>query len=264
MDYAGRLTMWQNLQVHEKIKLTHDPALLVSVSTSNPQYQLLYSQARELGGFLRKKLKPKLIASMYSSAMPPSVVVREDGIADLVSTDFYHHFTGERDIVLMDGFGSPVAHEYEFSREVYAYVKTLGIKEIVSIGARWTEEPISPLDSPKVLGFASDADGVKKLSGTGVEILREEPALYFANLIVAMAPLFDMKGYKLSVNHGEPKPHPKSLMAFIGVLGKLLGLKVDTSELEGEAKELAQVIKSNPDGHALEGGEGEEGKDIYR
>ena len=100
------LKLWNKLQVYSRPTDLRDPVLLVSVSTSNPQYVLLYSQARELGKFLVSKLDFRLIASLYSSALAPEVQVSADGIADLISNNFYLHHGKDRDYLLFAGHAS--------------------------------------------------------------------------------------------------------------------------------------------------------------
>jgi len=238
--------LWKNLRVEYEPEHLRNPLLLISLSTSNPQFMLLYSQARELANYLLDKLEFKRFASFYTSAMPPAVSISEDGIAEMVGVHFYHYSLENRDIVLLAGYSSPSSNEYEFVEEILQFAsKNLGVRELVSIGARWNEEPIPPLESPKVLGFGTDQEAVKHLENNGVTILRGEPAYYFANTVVGLAPRYGIRGYKLSVNHGEPKPHPRSLMAFLDTLSRAFGIHVDATDLESQAKELANAIKSS-------------------
>lgn len=234
------------------------PVLVVSVSTSLPQYRALYSQARELASYLIRLLKFEQFATLYSSALPPAVVIREDGTSRLVSDHFYH-YRAERDIILFAGDGSPADEQYEFADEVLNFASRMGVKEIYSIGARWAEPLNPPLEVPKVLGFATDAAGVAELKANGVEIVRDEPAPFFANLIVGLAGLARMRGYKISVNHGEPVPHPKSTAQLIGVLSKMLGLEIEKGELENLARQVPSITQQ-----AVPETEGKaEGEDIY-
>jgi proteasome assembly chaperone (PAC2) family protein len=261
--------MWEHLRVFDSPKFTREPILLVSLSTANPQYQLLYSQARELSKYLLRKLGFKLLASLYCSAMPPEVEIAGTGVADLVSCNFYH-LRGKRDVILFAGHSSPTTEEYDFCRAVLDYSKKLGVKELVSVGARWVESPTSPTQFPKVLGFSTDAEGVQWLRQNGVTLLEDETAFYFANLIVALAPWYGIRGFKVSVNHGEPRPHPKSLMAILKVLEKKLELEVDVADLVEESKKLEEALRragydpNTPLGTSEEGGVplGEEGEQL--
>ncbi len=218
--------------------------LIVSLSTSNPQYIILYSQARELASYLQSKLSFDRFFSLYSSALPPAIQIKSDGTLELAGVHFYHHFNGKRDIILLSGQSSPMADEYEFSDQVLSFAEKIGVRDMVSIGARWSEDPISPFEAPKVIGFSSDTDGVEELKTLGVEIQKEESAYFFANTIVSLASKYSIRGFKLSVNHGEPRPHPKSLIALLTVLSKLMREEIELSELESSASELDKVIRS--------------------
>ena len=238
--------MWQRLDVEEQVQ-PKDPVLIVSVSTSMPQYRELYSQARELAEFMLRKMNFRRFASLYSSAFPPACLIREDGTAGLVSDRFYY-CPGKRDMILLAGDSSPTDDQHGFSDSVLSYAKVLGVKEFFSIGTRWTEQPISPLEVPKVLGFSTDVKGIRDLEASGVQIIRDEPAPFFASLIVGRAQLFGMRGYKLSVNHGEPLPHPKALIEFLKVLSQMIGFKVDTSELEEQSRVMQEMLTSSSEG----------------
>ena len=54
------------------------------------------------------------------------------------------------------------------------------------------------------------------------------------------SPCFSIKGYRLSVNHGETRPHPKSVIALVKMVSKIIGIKIDTLELEEYAKKRKQ------------------------
>lgn len=234
--------MWERIESEGSPKL-QDPVLLVSLSTSLSQYRALYSQARELASYLLKELKFKKLATIYSSALPPVAIVLEDGTAHLSSAEFYS-YSGRRDVVLLAGDSSPQDEQYEFTDSVLRFAKGLGVREVISIGARWTEQVSPPTAVPRVTGFATDEAGVRALREVGVEIIADEPAPFFASLVVGLAEKFGMTGYKISVDHGEPIPHPLSVIQLLGVLEKMLGIRVPTEELEARAREMAKEIQS--------------------
>jgi len=264
--------LWNKLEITNEPKDLRNPVLLVSVSTSNPQFKLLYSQARELGKYLLKKLEFRQIATLYSSAMSPEIRISRNGIASMLSNSFHLHSGKSRDYILFAGHSSPVESEYEYSEVVLDYAKTLGVNEVISIGARWSQPVLSPLEAPKVLGFGTDETAVNKLKDAGVAILRSESAYYFANLIVPLAKIHGFRAYKLSVDHGEPTPHPKTLTALISVLSKMIELDIDFSDLEAQSKELAEAIQKaeieglevDEDGEINGTRKSPKGDDIYR
>lgn len=264
--------MWKRLEIISEQKDLRNPVLIISVSTSNPQFRLLYSQARELGKYLLKKLDFKQIATLYSSALSPEIRISRSGICNMLSNNFYLYSGPKRDFVLFAGHASPLESEYEYGETILDYVSRLGVKELVSIGARWSQPVLSPTESPKVIGFSSDEVGVAKLKDIGLTVLKSEAAFYFANMIVPLSKLHGLRGYKFSVDHGEPIPHPKSLISLLGALSKLTGLDVDTADLLAQSKELAEAIQKaeiegldiDEDGEISGSRRPPQGDDIYR
>ena len=214
-----------------------DSVLLVALSTMAPQYQPLYSHARELAKFLLKKLEFGKFATLYSSGLPPEVVVEEDGVSRLHSNAFYS-CAARRRVIMLAGDGSPFDDQQQYAHTVLSFARQLGAREMISIGARWSESPAPAGAVMKPVGFASDSEGVVELEGLGVTVSKSEPGPFFSNLIVGMAGAYGMKGFKLGVDHGEPRPHPRSVVAILGVLSQMLGLVVDTNELVARAKEM--------------------------
>jgi len=190
----------------------------------------------------------------------------------MLSNNFYLYSGKNRDYVLFAGHASPLESEYEYGETILEYASKLGVKELVSIGARWSQPVLSPTESPKVIGFSSEEDGIAKLKEAGVTVLKSEAAFYFANVIVPLAKLHGIRGYKLSVDHGEPIPHPKSLISILDVLSKLTGLRVDNSDLVAQSKELAEAIQKaeiegldiDEDGEISGSRRPPQGDDIYR
>ena len=75
--------MWQKLEESSRPEL-NDPVLLVALSTSMQQYRALYSQARELGKYMLKNMKFDKFATLYSSCMPPLVMISDEGLITAV------------------------------------------------------------------------------------------------------------------------------------------------------------------------------------
>jgi proteasome assembly chaperone (PAC2) family protein len=209
----------------EKLPRLRDPTMVVAVSTSVPQYRALYSQARELGEYLLKTLQFERIATVRSSAFPPEVLVNDDGISALPACYLYLR-RGKKDLVLFAGDASPMEDQYEFAHFLLKRAADLGVRELYSVGARWAENPLPPEAEPVPNGFATDAVGVAKLKKAGVVIIKEEPAPFFASMVVALSKEYGIRGYKLSVDHGEPIPHARSVAKLLGALSSMTGFDV--------------------------------------
>jgi proteasome assembly chaperone (PAC2) family protein len=225
--------MWIDFE-EDRIPVLKNPAMIVAVSTSMPQYKALYSQARELAEYLLKKMDFKKIGTVRSSAFPPEVLVRHDGLVSLPECSFYLN-RGKRDLLLLAGDSSPADEQYEFAQFVLKVAKEMGVEELYSVGARWAETPLPAEEEPKTTGFATDSTGVANLREHGVRILGEEPAPFFASIVVAMAKDVGIRGYKLSVDHGEPSPHVRSVAKLLEVLSEMVAFEVDLDDLKSRA-----------------------------
>lgn len=225
--------MWIDFGV-DRVPALKNPVMIVAVSTSMPQYRALYSQARALAEYLLKKMDFKRIGTVRASAFPPEVLVRDDGLSSLPECRFYL-FRGKRDLLLFAGDTSPSDEQYEFAEFILKVASEMGVKELYSVGARWTENPLPSEAEPQATGFATDSAGVAKLRKQGVPILGEEPAPFFASMVVAMAKDIGIRGYKLSVDHGEPSPHVRSVTKLLEILGAMASFEVDLGELRAKA-----------------------------
>jgi proteasome assembly chaperone (PAC2) family protein len=234
--------MWIDFE-ETKGRRLKSPSMVVAVSTSNPQYRPLYSQARELGEYMLRKMKFDKMGTVRTSAFPPEVLVRGDGLSSLPECSFYLN-RGKHDLVLFAGDTSPMDDQYGFARFLLGKAEEMGVKELYSIGARWAENPLPPEAEPQAAGFATDAVGVAKLKKQGVRILGEEPAPFFASMVVAMAKDHGIRGYKLSVDHGEPTPHVRSVIKLLELLSGMAGFEVDLAELRSKALPTAPQRQS--------------------
>jgi proteasome assembly chaperone (PAC2) family protein len=221
--------LWLSIE-REKGRKLRNPAMIVAVSTSIPQYRALYSQGRELANYLFLKLKFERLATFNSSASPPEVIIREDGTATLPACHV-DVTRAKRDILLFSGDASPMDDQYQYSRALLEYARELRVKELYSIGVRWAENPSTTESDPVTNGFATDKAGAAKLQKFGLKLIIEEPAPFFASMVVGLAPEYGIRGYKISVDHGEPSPHPKSVARMLQALSSLTGLVVPVDEL---------------------------------
>ncbi len=210
------------------------PVMIVAVSTSLPQYRALYSQARELGRYMLSKMAFDEVAAVRSSSLGSDVIVGDDGVSALPACRI-HAFRGPRDVLLFTGDSSPMEDQYQFARLLLDYAREMGVTELFSVGARWAENPVPPESDPQPNGFATDAAGARRLKKFGVKLVKDEPAPFFASIVVGLAAEYGIRGYKLSVDHGEPSPHSKSVAKMLGILSEMVGFEIQMDELRSQA-----------------------------
>ncbi len=236
--------MWLELERTKKPSVK-DPVLVVAVSTSMAQYKAMYSQGRELGSYMLRRMKLERIAVVHSSAFPPEVIIREGGVASLPECCLYEG-RGGRDVLLFTGDASPMDGQYEFAESLLDYAEGLGVRELYSVGARWTENPLPPEADPEPNGFATDGTGVARLKQHKVKVLGEEPAPFFASMVVGMASAHGMRGYKLSVDHGEPVPHSRSVARLLQLISAMAGLRIPLEAVRQERPRAKEGREGDP------------------
>src|SRR5579863_5755064 len=98
---SNRSPMWERLEVDVK-PAVEDSVLLVALSTMVPQYEPLYSHAKELSRFLLRKMEFTRFATLYSSSLPADVAIEDDGVTRLRSNNFYS-WAGKRRVIMLAG-----------------------------------------------------------------------------------------------------------------------------------------------------------------
>jgi uncharacterized protein (TIGR00162 family) len=170
--------------------------------------------------------------------------LKQDGTAELMKHELYYwqHPEGAQDLVLYTGDAQPILPEaaYRLSQAVIDFAEKLGVDTVVTVGAFITGK-IS--ENPKVYGAASDIQLVNELKDLGVEIIDRGAVTWMNGLIPGLAKVKNLKGLFLSGETSGFMVDPRAAMVILRVLIKKLGLRIETKELEGQAKELEDALK---------------------
>lgn len=239
-EYAllHRPSLRQRIQLHlnEAPKL-RAPYLIAGLPDSGRVAKIVLDQ-------LIKQLKAVPLGYLYSDYLPPRLLLKPDGTAELMKHEFYYwQNTAEgHDLVLYTGDAQPILPEaaYRLSQAVVELAEKLGVETVVTVGAFITGK-IS--DNPKVYGAASEPDLVKELKGLGVEIIDRGAVTWMNGLIPGLAKVKNLKGLFLSGETSGFMIDPRAAMIILRVLIMKLGLKIETLELETQAKELEDALK---------------------
>ena len=193
---------------------------------------------------LIKQLKAIPLGYLYSDYLPPRLLLKPDGTAELMKHEFYYwqNTSGPQDLVLYTGDAQPILPEaaYRLSQAVVDLAEKLGVETVVTVGAFITGK-IS--DNPKVYGAASDPRLVEELRALQVEIIDRGAVTWMNGLIPGLAKVKNLKGLFLSGETSGFMVDPRAAMIILRVLIKKLGLQIEMKELEGQAKELEDALK---------------------
>ncbi len=94
--------------------------------------------------YLVQQLKAELVGEVYSKYFPPYVIIKEDGLVELLRNEL-HQFKDEsgRTIVFLTGNAQAYSPEgqYEIADAVLEWAINNGVKRVYSVAAYVTERP---------------------------------------------------------------------------------------------------------------------------
>src|SRR5207244_13149854 len=129
---------------------------------------------------------------------------------------------------------------FRLSEAVVKLAEKLGVETVVTVGAFITGKIA---EHPQVYGAASELVLVKELEVLGVKIIDRDAITWMNGLIPGIAKGRNLKSLFLSGETSGFMIDPRAAMIILRVLVKNLGLQIDMTELEGQAKELETAHK---------------------
>jgi len=191
------------------------------------------------------QLKAVKFAEMFSKFFPPQVLVNDAGTIRLVSNEIYYvqRPDASNDIVIMIGDyqGLTPDGQYELSDKTLKIAKELGVRRIFTLGGYGLGKMI---EKPRVLGAATDIELVEEMKNFGVTFSKGEPGsgiVGASGLLLGLGNLYGMRSVCLMGETSGYFVDPKGAQAVLEVLAKILGVKIDFTELETKAQQIDQI-----------------------
>ncbi|NOZ81562.1 MAG: proteasome assembly chaperone family protein [Candidatus Micrarchaeota archaeon] len=224
--------------VKERPKL-RDPVLVVGVPGKG-------NVGRVAVGYLVHKLNAKLFAELYSPFFFHFVMIH-DNLLHVPRNEFYYHKGKKRDFIFLIGdcqTYDPKGH-YEISGKILNFVSEFGCKEVITIAGFETGRIV---EKPSVLGTATHPELVEKLKKYDIDFNTSKQVgtiVGTAGMLAGLSKLYGMKGMcLLGETSGFPiVTDPNAAEAVLERLQKILGLKVDLTQLKEKVKEMHEFIK---------------------
>jgi uncharacterized protein (TIGR00162 family) len=196
--------------------------------------------------YLRDQLPAKPLATIYSKFFPPQVYVSEEGIIRLVSNDLYYWkapAAAQRDVLVLGGDYQGISPEgqYEITERVLQYCSTLGVREVFTL-AGFAQGKV--VETPRVLGAATDTAHVELMKKFGVVFSRNDPGgglIGASGLFLGLGRTFGMEGVCLMGETSGYFVDPRSAEAVLKVLAQVLHLDLDFTALEAKAQEIDRI-----------------------
>lgn len=199
--------------------------------------------------YLADELGATMFAELYSDNYPYHVFVNEDDSVDLPRNIFYYWKAkkkGQRDLIIITGdvqSMNPQGH-YEVVNEMLDFLEKFGVKEIVTIGG--FAIPRIP-EKPKVIGAVTDAKLKKRYGKMNIVFeagQRVGIIIGASGLLLGLAKIRGMSGICLI---GETIGRSmftdtRASKAVLEVLTKMLGVRIDMTDMEKQSKELEKAM----------------------
>ena len=197
-------------------------------------------------GYMVHQLKAKKFAELYSPYFFPFVMIHNNMIHTL-KNEFYYYKGKNQDLIMLIGACQtydPKGH-YEVVGKVLEFLKSLGCKQIITVGGFGTGQ-VS--DKPTVYGSVTDASMLKKYKKLGInfDISGQIGTIVGASgLLVGLSDLYGIKGMVLlGETTGFPIiTDPTAAEAVLNVIKKVLKIKIDLSKLDEKVKAMHDFIK---------------------
>ena len=204
---------------------------------------------RVAAGYLVSELKMKKVAELYSPHFLPLVILHEDSVAHMLKCEFYYCKGKARDILILTGDTQSISPEghYEFCEKVVNYAKSVGVKEILTLGGFAEGKEVA---DPKVIGAVNDKKLLKKYEKFGIDFGKDHQIGTIVGASGLLLGLARMQGIDAACIMGETfgmplMTDPKAADKILHVLTKILDIKVDLSKLEKTIGEMEDKIKKS-------------------
>ncbi len=193
--------------------------------------------------YLIKHLNAKKFAELYSPHFPYYVLVNKKGSVRLLRGNFYvwRNNTGENDLIFLtgDSQAQTIEGQYEVSSCILNFVSKLNTKLIITVGGYRKEVEEKPnvvavSTNPKILKRALQAKALLGSSGN--------PIVGTAGLLLGLAKFQNIDALCLL---GETRGYlsdPLAAQSVLEVLQRMLGIKVDMSDLDQEIEKSKQIV----------------------
>jgi uncharacterized protein (TIGR00162 family) len=199
--------------------------------------------------YLIQQLKAELIGEVYSKYFPPFVVIKEDGLVELLRNEL-HQFKDEsgRTIVFLTGNSQAFSPEgqYEVANAVLEWAINNGLQRVYSIAAYITERPF---EVPNVYCTTTTLALLEEAKAHGAQLLDNGVIGGENGIIMGLAKKKNVEGAcLLAETHGFQTPtgefviDPRAAKAGLKVLTSMLNLKVDMEPMEKQVVQMDEAI----------------------
>jgi len=193
--------------------------------------------------YLIKQLQARKFAELYSPHFPYYVLVSKKGSVRLLRGSFYFwkNDSGENDLIFLtgDSQAQTIEGQYEVSSCILDFVSKLNTRLIITVGGYRKEVE----DKPKVVAVSTNPKILRKaLQAKALVSSSGNPIVGTAGLLLGLARFRNIDALCLLGETRGYLPDPLAAKSVVEVLQKMLGIRVDMSDLDEEIEESKQIV----------------------
>ncbi len=194
--------------------------------------------------YLRRQIKATKFAEIRYFH---NVLVYSKGVADLAPIRHKLYASKEHNLIICVGDAQPSIPEesLRLAQKIAEMAKELGVKRIFTMAAY----PNDFYEKPNVYGVFTDEQSREELTKLGITVLENDGAVNGLNgVMIGIAKSMGIQGVCLmgDITYANIPQHLAS-KAVLEVLVKLLGIEIDTNQLNIRAKKIDASIKKRLD-----------------
>lgn len=196
---------------------------------------------------LKRELKAKKFATIYSPHFPHQVVMLKNGGVRLVNNRFYliKLKKQQNDIVLLTGDAQPITPEgqYEVNAKIIEFFKEqLGGQFVYTVGGYNIGNGMRG-SNPRVFGNATGKDVISQFKGTNILFGKSKGTIWgSAGLLVAFAKMNNLKGICIMGETAMLEFDASAAKAVIISLSKKLNLDINTADLDKMIERTSKIV----------------------
>ncbi len=194
--------------------------------------------------FLIEELKAEKMAELYSPYFPHYVLVDENGVARLLSGQFFYwkNQNGKHDLILVTGDvqAQTTDGQYEVTSRIIDYVSKFKVAIAIALGGYRAIDQ----KNPNVVVVATEPELAELAQSAGAEQSPEgNPIVGMAGLLIGLAKLKGLRAMCLLAKTKGYMPDPEAAKQILTVLTEMLELRVDLSKIDEEIQRVKDAME---------------------
>jgi len=194
--------------------------------------------------YLRRQMKAKRLADLYSPHFAYYVLVNKRGSVRLLRNEFcyWRNQQSENDLILLTGDtqAQTIEGQYEVASSILDYAESKDVKLVITVGGYKTEVR----DTPRVVAASTNQEILRMALDSGaISSPPGNPIVGISGLLLGLARFRNVDALCLLGETPGYVPDPRAAKKVLIVITNLLRIEVDLEGLEREIDKSEQIME---------------------